>query len=41
MEELYKKLKEYKVLKKTVQVLNDWKVDSALLNEMIKLSLSK
>lgn len=35
------KLKKYKVLKKTVQVPNDWKVDSALLNEMIKLSLSK
>lgn len=35
------KLKNYKVLKKTVQVPNDWKVDSALLNEMIKLSLSK
>lgn len=41
LNKLKPKLKEYKVLKKTVQVPNDWKVDSALLNEMIKLSLSK
>jgi uncharacterized protein YdhG (YjbR/CyaY superfamily) len=41
LNKLKPKLKEYKVLKKTVQVPNNWKVDSALLNEMIKLSLSK
>ena len=41
LNKLKPKLKEYKVLKKTVQVPNDWKVDAALLNEMVKLSLSK
>ena len=41
LNKLKPKLKEYKVLKKTVQVPNDWKVDAALLNDMVKLSLSK
>lgn len=35
-----KQLGEYKVLKKTFQVPVDWKVDSKLLQEMIKVAIS-
>ena len=34
------KLKGYKVNKKTIQVPNDWKVDSALLNGLVKACLA-
>lgn len=36
LKRLAPKLKEYEVLKKTVRVPNDWKVDSKLLIEMVK-----
>ena len=38
LNKMKKELTEYKVNKKTVEVPNDWKVDSKLLNTMVKLA---
>ena len=41
LKKLEPKLKEYKVLKKTVQVPLDWKIDEKLLQSMVKLAIDQ
>ena len=41
LKKLAPKLKDYKVLKKTIQVPVDWKVEEKLLHSMISMQLRK